>query len=87
MTRFLQALIRLYQAASRFWPKTCRFYPTCSTYMHQSLEQHGVARGLWLGLLRLLRCHPLNRGGVDPVPVPSHHICCSSHLIHPVSTH
>ena len=49
-------------------PPMCRFEPTCSIYMMQAIEKHGFARGLWLGLRRLFRCHPFNPGGWDPVP-------------------
>ena len=48
-------------------PSACRFHPTCSEYMMQAVETHGVARGLWMGLRRLSRCHPFHEGGFDPV--------------------
>ncbi len=46
----------------------CRFYPTCSTYTYQAIEKHGVIKGSYLGTKRLLRCNPLFKGGIDPVP-------------------
>jgi putative membrane protein insertion efficiency factor len=46
----------------------CRFYPTCSNYAITAIELHGVFRGTFLAIKRLLRCHPLNAGGFDPVP-------------------
>ena len=47
---------------------TCRFYPSCSHYAYEAVERHGAARGAWLALQRLLRCHPFSPGGIDPVP-------------------
>jgi len=48
-------------------PSACRFYPTCSDYMREAVERHGVAKGLWMGLCRLASCHPFHSGGFDPV--------------------
>jgi putative membrane protein insertion efficiency factor len=48
-------------------PSACRYRPTCSEYMLDAVEQYGVLRGLWLGLKRLVRCHPFHQGGYDPV--------------------
>ena len=48
--------------------ENCRFHPSCSDYAHEAVEKHGVARGLWLALRRVGRCHPWNPGGFDPVP-------------------
>lgn len=47
---------------------SCRFTPTCSEYTYQAVARYGVLKGLWLGVNRLLRCHPFNPGGHDPVP-------------------
>ena len=46
----------------------CRYHPTCSEYMYQAVNRYGIIYGLWLGMLRILRCHPWARGGFDPVP-------------------
>ena len=48
--------------------RTCRFHPTCSQYMIEAIQKFGFAKGIWLGLKRVLRCHPWNKGGFDPVP-------------------
>jgi len=49
----------------------CRFFPSCSLYAEEAVRTHGAARGGWLALRRLLRCHPFSPGGFDPVPQPS----------------
>ncbi len=65
----LLGIIKFYQRAiSPGFPNTCRFYPTCSEYNKQAIERHGPTKGLYLGIRRILRCHPLNPGGYDPVP-------------------
>ena len=46
----------------------CRFAPSCSEYALAALSEHGAARGLWLAVARIARCHPFNPGGYDPVP-------------------
>jgi putative membrane protein insertion efficiency factor len=48
-------------------PSACRFYPTCSEYMREAVERYGAAKGVWMGVRRLLRCHPFQAGGFDPV--------------------
>lgn len=62
--------IRLYQLTiSRLLPpNTCRFYPTCSHYGYAAIAKHGLIRGGWLAVWRILRCNPFNPGGFDPVP-------------------
>ena len=54
-------------AISPLLPSACRFRPTCSEYMMDAIAAYGAARGLWLGLKRLGRCHPFHEGGYDPV--------------------
>ena len=68
-TALLLLVFRTWQLlASPTYGQTCRFYPTCSAYGVEAVRTHGPLRGLWLTLRRLLRCHPWNPGGVDPVP-------------------
>lgn len=67
-TSFLLKLIEIYQTISKLTPPVCRFYPTCSEYMKQAIIKYGVIKGGFLGIKRILRCHPFNEGGYDPVP-------------------
>lgn len=61
-------LIKIYQNTLGFvFPRACRFYPSCSEYSIQAFERHGFFKGGWLSVRRLLRCHPFNPGGYDPV--------------------
>ena len=63
------ALIRLYQRfISPLTGAHCRYYPTCSQYAVQAYRKHGFFKGSILTVRRLLRCNPLFKGGVDPVP-------------------
>jgi putative membrane protein insertion efficiency factor len=69
MKRILMALVRFYQLfISPVLGSSCRYYPTCSSYMMQALETWGPIKGLWMGLKRIGRCHPWAEGGIDPVP-------------------
>lgn len=71
MKQLLKWLVRGYQLfISPVFPSNCRFYPTCSHYMAEAVEKHGAAKGMWLGLRRIGRCHPWHEGGVDLVPEP-----------------
>ena len=68
----LIAVVRAYQVVlSPLLPSMCRFYPSCSAYAVEALEQHGALRGGWLMIRRLARCQPLCSGGYDPVPIPN----------------
>lgn len=61
-------IIRGYQKfISPMFPPTCRFYPTCSEYCLQAVKKYGPFKGSWLGIKRILRCHPGNPGGYDPL--------------------
>lgn len=67
--KLLLLAIRLYQLLlSPLLPQACRFHPTCSRYAYAAVERFGFRRGAWLGIKRVLRCHPWHPGGLDPVP-------------------
>jgi putative membrane protein insertion efficiency factor len=55
-------------AISPLLGSNCRYYPSCSAYAEEALARHGAVKGLYLATHRLLRCHPLSQGGLDPVP-------------------
>ena len=70
MKKLLLSLIRFYRREiSPLTPSSCRFNPTCSTYAYEAIQKYGAAKGGWLTLKRLCRCHPFYKGDpYDPVP-------------------
>jgi uncharacterized protein len=71
MQTALIALLRFYKVAvSPLLGNRCRFYPSCSDYAREAIQYHGAARGTYLAVRRLCRCHPLSAGGIDLVPPP-----------------
>lgn len=65
----LTLLIRFYQIVISPWlGSSCRYQPTCSSYMLEAIERWGPFKGLWIGLKRIVRCHPWGGSGYDPVP-------------------
>ena len=69
MTSMLVVLVRAYQKlVSPLIPASCRYVPSCSEYAAQALTRHGLVRGVWLSVARLLRCNPWSEGGEDRVP-------------------
>lgn len=75
MKKIILGFIRFYQKTAFFHgyffrvlflsDSSCRFIPTCSQYTYQAVEKYGVGKGLFIGLKRILRCHPWSKGGVD----------------------
>ncbi|MBI3399276.1 MAG: membrane protein insertion efficiency factor YidD [Deltaproteobacteria bacterium] len=69
MKRLLITLIRFYKyCLSPLIAPSCRFYPSCSSYAHQAIEQYGAGKGIGIAVYRFLKCHPFHPGGYDPVP-------------------
>ena len=71
VARLLMLPIRAWRVVSVHLPPRCRFHPSCSAYALEALEVHGAARGTWLAIRRVGRCHPFHDGGLDPVPGPN----------------
>ena len=68
MSGLLLAMIRFYQRRiSPLKPKSCRFYPTCSQYALEAIEQFGALKGSIMAIKRILKCHPFHPGGYDPI--------------------
>jgi len=72
MKTVLTALLRFYKVAvSPLLGNRCRFYPSCSDYAREAIQYHGAARGTYLAVRRVCRCHPFSAGGIDLVPPPN----------------
>ncbi|MFA7326269.1 MAG: membrane protein insertion efficiency factor YidD [Ignavibacteriae bacterium HGW-Ignavibacteriae-4] len=70
MKHILIGLIRIYKSfISPLFPNTCRFHPTCSTYSMEAIKTHGSLKGIYLSIIRISKCHPFHKGGLDPVPI------------------
>lgn len=68
MKKIFLILIRLYQnLISPLFPPHCRFYPSCSAYSYESIKKHGVLKGILYSIVRISKCHPFHKGGLDPV--------------------
>lgn len=73
MKYILTSIIKVYKKfISPVLPPSCRFYPTCSEYAMEAINTHGSLKGSWLSIKRIVRCNPLSKGGLDPVPSCNH---------------
>ena len=69
LSKMIIGLVRFYQLAiSPYFPKSCRYHPTCSQYMIEAIKEWGFLKGILLGIKRILKCHPWGGHGFDPVP-------------------
>lgn len=69
LKKMLLKTIHFYQLAiSPLFPPRCRFMPTCSCYTYEAISRFGIFKGIYLGTVRLCKCHPFHPGGFDPVP-------------------
>ncbi|MBK7309879.1 MAG: membrane protein insertion efficiency factor YidD [Bacteroidia bacterium] len=69
MKKLAIIFVRFYQLTiSPLLPNACRYQPTCSAYTIEAINKYGAIKGCWLGLKRILRCHPWGKHGYDPVP-------------------
>ena len=63
-------MVKIYKKIiSPLFPKKCRFYPTCSEYMIESIKTFGATKGFFMGIARIGRCNHFHKGGYDPVPL------------------
>ena len=68
LTNFVVSLINLYKyLISPLLGNNCRYLPTCLEYTKESVKKFGIMYGIWLGLKRIIRCHPWGKGGYDPI--------------------
>ena len=69
MSRILILMVQFYRhAISPLFPPACRYTPTCSAYAMEAIKKYGAAKGSWLAIKRIARCHPWGGSGYDPVP-------------------
>lgn len=68
LQKLLLFLIKIYGLYSKLTPPVCRFTPTCSQYTFEAVKKYGALKGSFLGIKRILKCHPYHKGGYDPVP-------------------
>jgi len=67
MKNLLIKLIKLYQKIPGKFHYNCKFYPSCSNYTKEAIEEYGALKGTFLGIKRIIRCNPFSKGGYDPL--------------------